>query len=225
MQDLRFDEIEGLLDGGGDRQARSVGQGRGIRAEEGRRGCRWHHHLGAFVWGVEAAGGERGGQETAGSGVGARADEPEACGRPGLGQRVRQGRHRRARHRDLVAVGVVFAVEGGRVRAGIPVMGSGDEWRSCRWPVVAAVAVRGAARRSRRRICVNTVGIGVVSRPKAEVYRQLGLRLNYQPETQTVRAEVDLNAHRGVMGCVRGATRPIAPPPMTLSATLKLTQI
>ncbi|WFF00263.1 hypothetical protein [Micromonospora sp. WMMD964] len=57
---------------------------------------------------------------------------------------------------------------------------------------------------------------------KAEVYRQLGLRLNYQPETQTVRAEVDLSAHRGAMVCVRGATQPIAPPPMKLSATLRL---
>ncbi|WP_218896237.1 recombinase family protein [Micromonospora purpureochromogenes] len=41
---------------------------------------------------------------------------------------------------------------------------------------------------------------------KAEVYRQLGLRLTYQPETQTVRAEADLSAHRGVMGRVRGGT-------------------
>ncbi|GAA4580033.1 hypothetical protein GCM10023176_58940 [Micromonospora coerulea] len=41
---------------------------------------------------------------------------------------------------------------------------------------------------------------------KAEVYRQLGLRLTYQPETQTVRAVVDLSAHRGVMVCVRGGT-------------------
>ncbi|MEV4814983.1 hypothetical protein [Micromonospora tulbaghiae] len=41
---------------------------------------------------------------------------------------------------------------------------------------------------------------------KAEVYRQLGLRLNYQPETQTVHAEVDLSAHRGVIVCVRGGT-------------------
>ncbi|MEW2592664.1 hypothetical protein AB0893_19855 [Micromonospora aurantiaca] len=42
---------------------------------------------------------------------------------------------------------------------------------------------------------------------KAEVYRQLGLRLNYQPETQTVRAEVDLSAHRGVYRlCPRGYT-------------------
>jgi site-specific DNA recombinase len=41
---------------------------------------------------------------------------------------------------------------------------------------------------------------------KAEVYRQLGLRLTYQPETQTVRAEVELNAHRGVMVRVRGGT-------------------
>ncbi|MFI7219950.1 hypothetical protein [Micromonospora maritima] len=60
---------------------------------------------------------------------------------------------------------------------------------------------------------------------KAEVYRQLGLRLNYQPETQTVRAEVDLSAHRGAMVCVRGAARTITPPPMTLSATLKLAQV
>ncbi|MEH0985338.1 hypothetical protein [Micromonospora sp. CPCC 205556] len=41
---------------------------------------------------------------------------------------------------------------------------------------------------------------------KAEVYRQLGLRLTYQPETQTVRAAVNLSAHRGVMVCVRGGT-------------------
>jgi site-specific DNA recombinase len=31
---------------------------------------------------------------------------------------------------------------------------------------------------------------------KAEVYRQLGLRLTYQPETKTVRAEVDPGEHR-----------------------------
>ncbi|MEU6023020.1 hypothetical protein [Micromonospora sp. NPDC047134] len=41
---------------------------------------------------------------------------------------------------------------------------------------------------------------------KAEVYRQLGLRLAYQPETQTVCAAVDLSAHRGAMVCVRGGT-------------------
>ncbi|MEH1017208.1 hypothetical protein V6U90_29450 [Micromonospora sp. CPCC 206060] len=39
---------------------------------------------------------------------------------------------------------------------------------------------------------------------KAEVYRQLGLHLVYQPETQTVRAEVDLDADRGCMVRVRG---------------------
>ncbi|RQX13717.1 hypothetical protein DDE19_25220 [Micromonospora ureilytica] len=42
---------------------------------------------------------------------------------------------------------------------------------------------------------------------KAEVYRQLGLRLTYQTETQTVRAAVDLSAHRGVMLRVRGGIR------------------
>ncbi|WP_154936161.1 hypothetical protein [Micromonospora palomenae] len=41
---------------------------------------------------------------------------------------------------------------------------------------------------------------------KAEVYRQLGLRLTYRPETQTVRAEVDLSAHRRIFIGVRGGT-------------------
>ncbi|MBM0256640.1 hypothetical protein [Micromonospora sp. 4G55] len=59
---------------------------------------------------------------------------------------------------------------------------------------------------------VNALGdIAVVLRDadpadKAEVYRQLGLRLTHRPETQTVRAEVDLSAHRGAMVCVRGGT-------------------
>ncbi|MEV6370177.1 hypothetical protein AB0L86_25170 [Micromonospora musae] len=39
---------------------------------------------------------------------------------------------------------------------------------------------------------------------KAKVYRQLGLRLTYQPKTRTVRAAVDLSTHRWVMVCVRG---------------------
>ncbi|MFE0530435.1 recombinase family protein [Micromonospora parva] len=59
---------------------------------------------------------------------------------------------------------------------------------------------------------------------KLEVYRSLGLHLTYDPEPQTVRANVDLAAHRWDSVRVRGATRPIAPPPMTLSATLKLAQ-
>ncbi len=42
---------------------------------------------------------------------------------------------------------------------------------------------------------------------KAEVYRQLGLRLTYHPEARTVHAETDLSAHRGPMGRVRGSTR------------------
>ncbi|MCF0095662.1 hypothetical protein [Micromonospora sp. MH99] len=44
---------------------------------------------------------------------------------------------------------------------------------------------------------------------KAEVYQQLDLRLNYQPETQTVRAGIDLSAHRGAMVCVRGRHDPL----------------
>ncbi|WP_121160986.1 hypothetical protein [Micromonospora pisi] len=43
---------------------------------------------------------------------------------------------------------------------------------------------------------------------KAEVYRQLVLRLTYHPETQTVRTEIDLNAHRGVLVRVRGGPEP-----------------
>jgi hypothetical protein len=60
---------------------------------------------------------------------------------------------------------------------------------------------------------------------KAEVYRQLGLRLTYHPQTQTVHAEADLSAHRGPMGCVRGASQTIAPPPMTIGKTLRLTHV
>jgi site-specific DNA recombinase len=41
---------------------------------------------------------------------------------------------------------------------------------------------------------------------KSEVYRNLGLRLTYLPETKTVRADVDLAAHRGASVCVRGGT-------------------
>jgi site-specific DNA recombinase len=44
---------------------------------------------------------------------------------------------------------------------------------------------------------------------KAEVYRQLGLRLTYHPETQTVHAEANLNAHRWGIERVRGPTRGI----------------
>ena len=44
-------------------------------------------------------------------------------------------------------------------------------------------------------------------RDKAEVYRRLNLRLTYQPATQTVRAEANLDPEgRGVMGSVRGGT-------------------
>ena len=41
---------------------------------------------------------------------------------------------------------------------------------------------------------------------KAEVYRQLNLTLKYHPETETVRARIELGAHRGAMVCVRGGT-------------------
>ena len=39
---------------------------------------------------------------------------------------------------------------------------------------------------------------------KLDVYHNLGLRLTYDPETRTVRADIDLAAHRWEMVCVRG---------------------
>jgi hypothetical protein len=50
---------------------------------------------------------------------------------------------------------------------------------------------------------------------KAEVHRQLGLRLDYSPETETVRAEINLSAHCGVLVCDRGGLEPphVAPMP------------
>ncbi|MFG1723145.1 hypothetical protein [Micromonospora sp. B006] len=60
---------------------------------------------------------------------------------------------------------------------------------------------------------------------KLEVYRSLGLHPAYDPETRTVRASVDLAAHRWDSVGVRGATRTNAPPPMTIAKTLKLTQV
>lgn len=41
---------------------------------------------------------------------------------------------------------------------------------------------------------------------KAEVYSQLGLRLTYHPETQTVRAEAHLDPHYCGVDRVRGGT-------------------
>jgi hypothetical protein len=42
---------------------------------------------------------------------------------------------------------------------------------------------------------------------KFEVYRALQLKLIYEPETETVRAYVDLDQHRGVLVRVRGRTQ------------------
>jgi hypothetical protein len=41
---------------------------------------------------------------------------------------------------------------------------------------------------------------------KLEVYRSLGLHLTYTPETQTVRAQIDLGPHRWDSVRVRGGT-------------------
>jgi len=57
---------------------------------------------------------------------------------------------------------------------------------------------------------------------KLEVYRSLGLRLTYSPETQTVRAEIDLAAHRWDSVGVRGATRTIPQRTAVVAAMLTL---
>jgi hypothetical protein len=46
---------------------------------------------------------------------------------------------------------------------------------------------------------------------KAKIYRQLGLRLTYDPETRTVRTAVNLGTHRGAMVGVRGSTQTETP--------------
>jgi hypothetical protein len=57
---------------------------------------------------------------------------------------------------------------------------------------------------------------------KLEVYRNLGLRLTYDPETRTVRADIDLAAHRWEMFCIRGSTQTNTPlvPILDLDLTL-----
>jgi hypothetical protein len=45
---------------------------------------------------------------------------------------------------------------------------------------------------------------------KLDVDRNIGLRLTYDPETRTVRADIDLAAHRWALVCVRGPTRSVA---------------
>ncbi|HEY3260299.1 MAG TPA: hypothetical protein VGJ95_08525 [Pseudonocardiaceae bacterium] len=55
---------------------------------------------------------------------------------------------------------------------------------------------------------------------KLEVYRNLGLRLTYHPESQTVRAEIDLAAHRWDLVRVRRSTQTL--PVVGLSTTNQL---
>jgi hypothetical protein len=57
---------------------------------------------------------------------------------------------------------------------------------------------------------------------KLEVYRNLGLRLTYHPETQTVHAEINLAAHRWDSVRVRGATRTNTPWPTVLDCHVYL---
>ena len=57
---------------------------------------------------------------------------------------------------------------------------------------------------------------------KLDVYRNLGLRLTYDPETRTVLADIDLATHRWASVRVRGSTPTNAQPPASLSATIAL---
>jgi hypothetical protein len=57
---------------------------------------------------------------------------------------------------------------------------------------------------------------------KLDVYRNVGLRLTYDPETRTVRADIDLAAHRWEMVCVRGSTQTNAQRSASLSTTIAL---
>ena len=54
-----------------------------------------------------------------------------------------------------------------------------------------------------------------------ELYRALGLRLTYEPETQTVHASVDLGVHRWDPTQVQRSTRPTLPP-LRLAGTIAL---
>jgi hypothetical protein len=57
---------------------------------------------------------------------------------------------------------------------------------------------------------------------KLEVYRNLGLRLTYNPATQTVRAEIDLATHRRDSVRVRGRTRTETQRGHHLTGTIRL---
>jgi hypothetical protein len=57
---------------------------------------------------------------------------------------------------------------------------------------------------------------------KMEVHRALGLRLTYEPETQTVHASVDLGVHRWDPGRVRRSTWAYCWAPLRLSGTMIL---
>jgi site-specific DNA recombinase len=57
---------------------------------------------------------------------------------------------------------------------------------------------------------------------KLEVYRNLGLRLTYDPEAKTVRAQIDLGPHRWDSVSVRGATPTDTQPEYRLAGTILL---
>jgi len=57
---------------------------------------------------------------------------------------------------------------------------------------------------------------------KLQVYRNLGLQLTYHPDTQTVRAKIDLGTHRWDSVCVRGSTQTDTPRGLRLAGMLIL---
>jgi hypothetical protein len=57
---------------------------------------------------------------------------------------------------------------------------------------------------------------------KLDVYRNLGLRLTYDPEARTVLADIDLARHRWASVRVRGSTQTNAQRPASLSTTIAL---
>jgi site-specific DNA recombinase len=59
-------------------------------------------------------------------------------------------------------------------------------------------------------------------RRKAEIYRELGIRLTYRPKERTIGAEARLDGSRWYEVGVRGSTQTITPRPLALTAELVL---
>jgi hypothetical protein len=92
----------------------------------------------------------------------------------------------------------------------------------------AASATQGMSAGEIRRILANLGDLPAVIRGadaehKADVYRQVNLRLAYHPGIRIVRAEACLGSHKHwATGCVRGGTEPVALPDVALAGALTL---